>query len=302
MSKVYIFQSCIGHIVLDENLNIIEISKKDVDQIEKKHPDISVLRLSDMDSKKYAALSKQLRSHLREFYEANLRLTKKQVSESVTDDLLILHAVRSIDEINRAISTMIKRLREWYELYNPELSTGIEDNERFVNELLDKSNTEINEGSMGKQLDEKDIDAIILLARQIKEIYDFREIQTGYLEEKMKEFCPNITSVAGVMIGARLISIAGSLERLAKMPSSTLQILGAERALFRHMRNRNALPPKYGVLHEHPLIIKAKRSEHGRIARALADKISIGARVDFFKGSFFGDRLKKEIEDRFGKY
>jgi len=119
-----------------------------------------------------------------------------------------------------------------------------------------------------------------------------------YLERKMTELCPNMTAVAGYLIGAKLLAYAGSTKRLAELPSSTIQLLGAEKALFRHI-TRNSLPPKYGVLHEHPMIARARKQDHGKVARLLADKISIASRVDYFKGAFIGDKLKEEIEKRF---
>lgn len=106
--------------------------------------------------------------------------------------------------------------------------------------------------------------------------------------------------VAGITIAAKLISHAGSLRRLVEMPSSTIQILGAEKALFRHMRNKKRnLPPKHGIIHEHQLIQKSKEEMHGKAARALADKLSIAIKIDYFKGKFIGDKLKKELVDKF---
>ena len=116
----------------------------------------------------------------------------------------------------------------------------------------------------------------------------------------MKLLCPNITAVAGAVIGAKLLAIAGSLKKLSLFPASTVQLLGAEKALFRHLKT-GAKSPKYGILHEHPLIAQAKKKDHGKVARLLADKIAIAAKVDFFKGNYVGDKLKKDIERRIKK-
>ena len=116
----------------------------------------------------------------------------------------------------------------------------------------------------------------------------------------MKKHCPNMLEVAGVLISAKLLEHAGSLRRLMMMPASTIQILGAEKALFRHLKTgKKAKPPKYGILSQHPLIGKVKKEEYGKVARTLADKISIAVKVDYFKGKFIGDKLKEELEKKF---
>ena len=114
----------------------------------------------------------------------------------------------------------------------------------------------------------------------------------------MDNFCPNIKAVCDVIVAAKLIEHAGSLKRLSMLPASTVQILGAEKALFRHMKT-GSKPPRHGVIVNHLLIAKAPDRMHGKIARTLADKISIAAKVDYFQGKFIGDILRKEIEDKF---
>jgi len=233
----------------------------------------------------------------RKYHEQNLAETKKKVKESVKFDNFILQAINNVDEINKAINNLAKRLREWYELYNPEFSRSIPDHEKFVELVV--SEKDIKEaGSMGADLSKEDLEPILDLAKEISALYSLRRFQERYLEELMKEHCPNITAVAGAQIGARLIAIAGDLKRLVEFPASTVQLLGAEKALFRHMRT-GAKAPKHGVIHEHPLISKAKAKDKGKVARALADKISIAAKVDYFKGEFVGDKLRKELEERF---
>jgi nucleolar protein 56 len=115
----------------------------------------------------------------------------------------------------------------------------------------------------------------------------------------MKRYCPNLLEITGMMLGAKLIAKAGSLKRLSQFPASTIQVLGAEKALFRHMKT-GARPPRHGMLIQHPIVAQAKQKEHGKRARTLADKISIAAKVDYFKGEFIGKKLKKELIDKFG--
>ena len=113
----------------------------------------------------------------------------------------------------------------------------------------------------------------------------------------MQEVAPNTKTIAGSLLGARLIAIVGGLMNLAKLPASTMQILGAENALFRSLKT-NARPPKHGVIFQHPLIHDGKRWQRGKIARALAGKLSIAARVDAFNGKYAGDELKADLDKR----
>jgi len=238
------------------------------------------------------------------FHEINLLETKMKVRAAVDSDLLVIQTINNIDELNKAANLLIKRLREWYELYNPEFSRSIESHEKFVELILANNKDELlkqiglsKDKTMGADLPHDDVKSIMNLAKQIDNLYKLRESHTIYLETLMNKSYPNITAVAGSLIGAKIISLAGSLERLVKMPASTVQLLGAEKALFRHMRQKTK-PPKHGVIIQHPLLNSAKQKDKGKVARVLADKISIATRVDYYKGQFVGDRLKKEIEER----
>ena len=112
----------------------------------------------------------------------------------------------------------------------------------------------------------------------------------------MKKYCPNVLELAGVTIGAQLLELAKSLRRMAFLPASTIQLLGAEKALFRHLKT-GSRSPKYGVIFQHPLIQNTKRSKRGKKARQLADKLSICAKLDFFKGEFLAKEYRKELEE-----
>lgn len=136
-----------------------------------------------------------------------------------------------------------------------------------------------------------------MLAGIILDLYRLRGTLDEYIEAVMKEVAPNITALVGAKLGARLLSLAGGLEELAKLPASTIQVLGAEKALFRALRT-GGKPPKHGVIFQHPYIHKSPRWQRGKIARALATKLSIAAKVDQFSGRFVGDKLVKEFEER----
>ena len=113
----------------------------------------------------------------------------------------------------------------------------------------------------------------------------------------MEEVAPNMTSILGPLLSARLISIAGSLDRIAKMPSSTVQVLGAEKALFRSLKT-GTRPPKHGIIFQYQPIHAAPKWHRGKIARTLSSKLSIAARMDAFGGEFIGDKLKMQLEKR----
>ena len=152
--------------------------------------------------------------------------------------------------------------------------------------------------SIGADLSQEDINPIKSMAHQIYELYQLRESQLSYISNLMDKYCPNIKAVCDAMVAAKLIEHAGSLKRLSILPASTVQILGAEKALFRHMKT-GARPPRHGVIVGHALIAAAADRMHGKIARTLADKISIASKVDYFKGKFIGDKLRKELEEKF---
>lgn len=235
--------------------------------------------------------------------EKNMLLVKAQIKQAVAPDNLIIQAVSCLKELEKVSHILIKRLREWFELYLPEFSKAVADQEKFAELIVAKDRKQLlkelklaEDQSMGSPLAKADAEEILALARQITQLYQLRKKHEQYLEKTMQKFCPNILELCGVTVGAGLISLAGSLKRLATLPSSTVQLLGAEKALFRHIKT-GAKSPKYGLIHEHPFIQKAK--EKGKAARALADKISLAARLDFFHGEFKAKEMKKDLEAKF---
>ncbi|MBW2971890.1 NOP58 family protein [Candidatus Woesearchaeota archaeon] len=240
--------------------------------------------------------------YLTKMREATLLVTKRRMAASVKADHLIIQASNNVEEIDKVANNLAKRLREWYELYNPEFSKSIESHEKFAELIQKKTKKELlkevgvaEEESMGAEIDKKDLAPVMDLAAGISALFSLRAKQSEYIEKSMKQTLPNVEAMCGATIGAKLLAIAGSLEKLALFPASTIQLLGAEKALFRHIKT-GAKPPKFGVIINHPLVTKAKAPEKGRAARMLADKISIAAKIDYFKGEFRGDDLRKELE------
>lgn len=246
------------------------------------------------DLRKLEAAEKKLQQYESRINEAIIMIAKNKIKESVEDDELIIQSASSVEELDKGLSMLAKRLREWHGLQNPELAANISDNARFAREVLEGR----HKSEMGAELKDEDKAEINELAKAVVQLLQLRARNEGYLERKMRQLCPNLLAVAGVAIGAKLLAAAGSLRRLALLPASTVQILGAERSMFRFLRKKSKKMPRFGILHEHKLIASANEKEKGKAARLLADKISIAARVDYFKGKFMGDVLLREIEEK----
>lgn len=244
---------------------------------------------------------------LRHLREENFKITKEDIRKSVNEDNFIVQTISNIVELESICNKLSKRLREWYALYCPEFEASIESNKKFAELILKKSRKklldEINiKGTMGADLSEEDLDEIKLLADEISSLFLLKKKHEDYLSKMMEKYCPNIQALAGTTIAAKLIENVGSLKRLAMLPASTIQMLGAEKALFRHIKDKKHKPPKYGLIFSHQLISGVKKKDQGIAARALADKISIAVRVDYFKGEYVADNLIKELEERFGRW
>ncbi len=258
---------------------------------------------------------------LREFlYNVSLALTRRKVRKAAEKrDLFIAQAISAIDDINKTINLFASRLREWYSLHFPELDDLVDDHrdyvrivseigprENFSRESLSKigfKDREISKildaakTSMGADFGDFDFEAIRALADVTLKLYEVRRQLEKYIDEAMKEVAPNIRGLVGPLLGARLIALAGGLNKLAMLPASTIQVLGAEKALFRALRT-GGKPPKHGVIFQYPAIHRSPRWQRGKIARALAAKLAIAARIDAFTGEYKADMLKEELENR----
>ncbi len=239
------------------------------------------------------------------FREKNIALTKEGIRNSVNEDNLITQSISNVSELDKVINILVKRSREWYSLYFPELDHNVASNEKFIELLLTQSKEELIKEfnikySMGSALEDLEVEEIKLLATQVQALYKLRESHEAHLEIIMKKYCPNLLELAGVTIGAKLLELGKGLKRLAFFPSSTVQLLGAEKALFRHIKT-GSRSPKYGVIFQHPLIQHARRSDRGKVSRSLADKLSHCVRLDYFKGEFKAPEYRKQLEEKFNE-
>lgn len=239
---------------------------------------------------------------LREFSlkQSELKITE----ESTRLDLQAMQAVLALDELDKMINILGTRVKEWYEIHFPEILQFYEDPVelcKFISDIGDRRNLDeeklertrfsdnkkkalLNaaQKSRGGIFREEDMEHLLMLSNHVKETYEIRKRMSNLVENVMKQIAPNLTQILGATIGARLIAKAGGLEKLAVLPSSTIQILGAEKAIFRAIKT-GARPPKHGIIFQHTLIHDAKKWQRGRIARALAAKIAIAARVDLYR-------------------
>ncbi|MCD6263824.1 C/D box methylation guide ribonucleoprotein complex aNOP56 subunit, partial [Candidatus Bathyarchaeota archaeon] len=151
--------------------------------------------------------------------------------------------------------------------------------------------------SLGAPLRSGDLEMIRGVCREILSLYDLRRRVSDYLASITQEVAPNTVEVAGPLLTAKLIAKAGGLTKLAMMSSSKIQVLGAEKAMFRAIRT-GSRPPKHGLIFQHPLIHSAPRRHRGKIARVLAGKLAMAARADAFSGRFIGDKLRGDLEER----
>jgi nucleolar protein 56 len=238
-----------------------------------------------------------------EIRKKNIQQCKKEISKSNVPEININQTINAIEELDTILNTLVKRVREWYGYYNPEFEKSIRNNDKFIELVIEKDIEDLKKEvdvkiSMGGKIEKNDMEQIVSLANDIRTIMQRRRKLENYLEKLEKTICPNMQAVCGTTICAKLIEHAGTLKKLAMMPASTIQLLGAEKALFRHLKNKKSRCPKFGHIFNHQAVIGQKKSKQGKAARFLADKITIAARVDYFKGNFIGDELKKQIDNQ----
>jgi len=253
-------------------------------------------------------------------HELALEHTRRKLKKVAQKrDLLAAQAVRAIDDLDKTLNLFAVRLREWYGVHFPELDELVPRHEQYLSLVLELGHrenftienleklgfprqkaekiAEAAKNSVGADLSDFDIEPIKVMAKMALDMRELRDRLVDYIDAVMREVAPNVTALVGSVLGARLISLAGSLEELATLPASTIQVLGAEKALFRALRT-GGKPPKHGVIFQYPEIHKSPKWQRGKIARALAGKLAIAAKVDAFTGRFIGDKLVEDLRKR----
>lgn len=245
-------------------------------------------------------------------------------------DNMIIQSICLLDQLDRDVNTFAMRVREWYSWHFPELARIVGDPHTFARLVRAIGNRaslgasvtqaelekmlpageaqqqaaailEAARSSMGTEISELDLVNINRFADRVISLIDYRSGLSAYLSSKMTAVAPNLATLVGDVVGARLISRAGSLVNLSKAPASTVQILGAEKALFRALKAKAGKTPKYGILYNSSFIGKASAKCKGRISRYLANKCSIASRIDCFAeepSSIFGGAMRTQVEER----
>merc|ERR1719457_209968 len=257
-------------------------------------------------------------------------------------DNMIIQSIALLDQMDKDLNTFAMRVREWYSWHFPELKDLVKDNYMFVRcaafiqdkktlfHSSDEEDAEMDgdsdktvglteivgdeemansiiaaaKTSMGMECSAVDMINIINFTQRMVKLAEFRKQLALYLTDKMAIVAPNLSTLIGDTVGARLISKAGSLTNLAKAPASTVQILGAEKALFRALKTKGNTP-KYGLIFHSSFIARAGAKNKGRISRYLANKCTIATRIDCFSEnstSIFGTKMKQQVEDRLKFY
>jgi nucleolar protein 56 len=253
-------------------------------------------------------------------HSVTMEIAKIRVKRAIEKrDLVIAQAIQTLDDLDKTINLFMSRVREWFGIHFPELDRLLEKHEtyarlvvnlgfreNFTAEKLEKEGlpklkaeqiANAAQSSMGADLAEVDLTQIQVLSRSVLNLYELRQRLEDYIDSAMEEVAPNIKALTGALLGARLIALAGGLTNLAKMPASTLQVLGAEKALFRSLKT-GTKPPKHGIIFQHAFLHEAKKWQRGKIARALAGKLAIAARTDAFGGRYIGEELRADLEKR----
>ena len=232
-----------------------------------------------------------------------MSLSSSKVTEvSSSPDLHVIQSINTLDEVDKVCNALSSRLREWYGLHFPELDNIIDgiagyskivttgrredlNEDAFTNAGFPESKVNmlnvVQEKSRGGEISDENLEIVKSLAQRMLDMLDLRKNLEDHLEKEMNNVAPNLAIILGTGVAARMLSRTGSLKKLSSLPASTIQVLGAERALFRSLKT-GAPPPKHGILFQHTLVHAAPRWQRGKIARAVAAKAVIAARVDVY--------------------
>jgi nucleolar protein 56 len=217
-------------------------------------------------------------------HEAAVTATRDAVRERErAEDRQLVHAVDALDDLNRTANELAERVAEWAGAVFDDAGTGV----TYAREVA------------GREPESATERRVVGLARQVAGLAEEAERERAFVERRAPEVAPNLSDLAGPVLAARLVALAGGLEELAKLPSGTVQVLGAETALFAHLRG-HAPSPKHGVIFTHEYVRGTRRADRGSAARALAGKLTIAARVDHYSGERRPE-LRAELDDRIAR-
>ncbi len=240
-----------------------------------------------------------------------LKKVKSELKQSYGREDYLQHASMALAELDNALNIMLENLRNWYAMYFPSLK--INDRELFLEIAInydrdDKSTldrlgkkarriVEDAEDFTGSNANKSDLEMLRKFAKQAYNMQLLRNEMEKYRENTVKEIAKNLTYLVGAPLATALIVEAKGLRRLANMPASSIQVLGAEKALFMHL-TKHTKPPKHGIIFLHPAMRGIKKSKRGKIARLIAAKIAIAAKADVYTKKFIAPKLKEELDKK----
>ena len=304
------------------------LKKKDIESQMMSEHDIEDIQLTKPKILINANLATDENDAMQKLRDFAIQLSSSKITEvSGSPDLHVIQSINTLDDTDKIINGISSRLREWYGLHFPELDNIIDSvngyaqivlagkrenmsDDVFVNAGFPDSKIQmlsvVKDKSRGGDITEENLLMVQALAKNILELFDMRKNLEAQIDSQMEEIAPNITAVLGTTVGARILAKAGSLIKLSTMPASTIQVLGAEKALFRALKT-GSNPPKHGLLFQHAVVHAAPRWQRGKIARAIAAKAAIAARVDVHGAGLNNTLLEKlnirvkEIEEKYEK-
>ena len=304
------------------------LKKKDIESQMMSEHDIEDIQLTKPKILINSNLATDENDAMQKLRDFAIQLSSSKITEvSGSPDLHVIQSINTLDDTDKIINGISSRLREWYGLHFPELDNIIDSvngyaqivlagkrenmsDDVFVNAGFPDSKIQmlsvVKDKSRGGDITEENLLMVQALAKNILELFDMRKNLEAQIDSQMEEIAPNITAVLGTTVGARILAKAGSLIKLSTMPASTIQVLGAEKALFRALKT-GSNPPKHGLLFQHAVVHAAPRWQRGKIARAIAAKAAIAARVDVHGAGWNNTLLEKlnirvkEIEEKYEK-
>lgn len=298
------------------------LKNKDFEEIEKISPPIErfiqINKINFYLQSNQFSNEKEIINDLREFSLKWSSIKVQEASEQI--DLHISQSINALDEIDKISNTLGTRMREWYGLHFPELDnllqnaityslivTGCGNRDNITKDFLETIDIpenkidiilEVSKRSRGGKITEQNLSIVQNIAQQVIALNKIRKNLEEHIDTSMDEIAPNVKGLLTAAVGARLISKAGSLKRLSSLSASTIQIMGAEKALFRTLKT-GSNPPKHGILFQHPVIHSAPKWQRGKMARAVAAKTAIAARLDIYgKNPEVNQALSNKLNDR----
>ncbi len=229
-----------------------------------------------------------------------MAITRSRMKKAIGRDKFLVQSVNALEDMNRTISLFTDRIHEWYGLHYPELKLSDTELIKNISELGSRNNFPNFRSSTGVELTQEDEEILMKYASFVLSAIQQKKELERYIKEAMTEIAPNFSSLIDPVLASRLLAMAGSMEKLSRMTASTIQLLGAEKALFRHLKQRGK-PPKFGLIFHSSYIQNAPDEKKGKVARILASKLMLASRLDYYSKKDESEKLKRDMEEEIRK-